>query len=154
MERKVMTGLDPFDLLLQKREDEGERAHRLAWLARQWDGIIRDGLQRLGQVLWGADYLLGLIPRHRYRVRYQGSPKVYVWRVEHDIPPYDRYRCAAYQVQLTLDDRDEPVLTVNSGEAIYPVTPLTSETLRMALATASQEDPLVIPRNMGEATDL
>jgi hypothetical protein len=73
--------------------------------------------------------------------------------VEHDIPPYDRYRCAAYRVELSLTDDDRPALSVESGAGMYPVTPLSREALEAALARAGQDPPLVVPREMGEALD-
>jgi hypothetical protein len=76
-----------------------------------------------------------------------------VWWVEHDIPPYDKYLCVAYRVQLTPDDRCEPVLTVQSRDVVYPVDPLTKANLDMALAQAGADSPLVISRKMGEASD-
>ncbi len=144
---------DDFAWLRQRREAESAQAHRLAQLAHEWDGVIKDGLQGLGHALWGNAYLLGLIPQRRYRLRHERRPGGYVWWVEHDLAPYDRYRCAAHRVQLTLDGLDQPRLTVQSGSALYPVTPITPETVRAVVARAGLDDPLVIPRAMGAAND-
>jgi hypothetical protein len=134
-------------------QQQHERVRSLTQAARQFDRMIRRELQRLGTALWGIDYALGVIPIRRYRVRFQPGTEMCVWRVEHDIPPYDWYRCAAYQVQLTLDDRDAPVITVHSHAAIHGFASLTSESLRAALVEAAQEAPLIISRDMGEASD-
>jgi len=115
--------------------------------------MIRRELQQLGTALWGADYVLGVIPIRRYRVRFHPGAETCTWHVEHDIPPYEGYRCAAYQVQLALDDRDAPIITVHSRAATQGVAPLTRESLRAALVEAAQEVPLIIPRDMGEASD-
>jgi hypothetical protein len=96
---------------------------------------------------------LGVIPVRQHRVRHKTGPDSYVWWVEHDIPPYDRYRCAAYRVELSLTDQNQPALRVESGAGVYPVTPLSREALEAALARAGQDPPLVILREMGEALD-
>jgi hypothetical protein len=142
-----------FDALQRRRVAQHERARGLTRAARQFDRMIRRELQRLGTVLWGADYALGIIPIRRYRVRFQPGTERCVWRVEHDIPPYEWYRCTAYQIQLALDDRDAPVITVHSRAATHGVTPLVPESLRAALVEAAQEAPLIISRDMGEASD-
>ena len=142
-----------FESLQRQRFTQHERARGLAQAARQFDRMIRRELQRLGTALWGADYVLGVIPIRRYRVRFQPGAESCTWRVEHDLPPYEWYRCATYQVQLALDDCDAPVITVHSRTATHGVTPLASESLRVALVEAAQEAPLIISRDMGEASD-
>jgi hypothetical protein len=144
---------DPFDLLQQQRLTQPARERHLAHTARQFDRMIRRELQRLGVALWGVDHVLGVIPIHRYRVRFEPGVRICTWRVERDIPPYDCCCCAAYQVQLRLDDCDAPVITVRSQAATYRVAPPTSETLQAALVEAAQEAPLIILRDMGEASD-
>jgi len=149
----IKPAADPFDLLQQQRLTQPARERRLAHTARQFDRMIRRELQRLGVALWGVDHVLGVIPIRRHRVRFEPGVQICTWRVEHDIPPYDRYCCAAYQVQLRLDDRDAPVITVRSQAATHRVAPPTTETLQAALVEAAQEAPLIILRDMGEASD-
>jgi hypothetical protein len=96
---------------------------------------------------------LGVIPVRQHRVRHKAVGGGYLWWVEHDMPPYDRYRCAAYQVELRLTDHKRPALDVVSGAGVYPVTPLSPEALEAALARAGQDPPLVILREMGEALE-
>ena len=140
-------------MLRQQNSEQHERTRGLDQAERQFDRLIRRELQRLGTALWGADYVLGIIPIRRYRVRFQPGAESCTWRVEHVIPPYDWYRCVAYQVHVALDDRDAPVITVRSHTAIHGVTSLTGESLRIALIEAAQDAPLIISRDMGEASD-
>ena len=149
----IKPAADPFDLLQQQRLTQPARERRLVQAARQFDRMIRRELQRLGAALWGVDRVLGIIPIHRYRVRFEPGAPICTWRVEHDLPPYDVHRCAAYQVHLRLDDRDAPVITVHSQAAAHRVAPPAAETLQAALVEAAQEAPLIILRDMGEASD-
>jgi hypothetical protein len=144
---------DPFGWLQQQRLTQPARERRLAHIARQFDRMMRRELQRLGVALWGVDHVLGVIPIHRPRVRFVPGVPICTWRVEHDMPPYEHHRCAAYQVQLRLDDRDAPVITVRSQAAVHRVAPPTTEALQAALVEAAQEAPLIILRDMGEASD-
>lgn len=122
-----------------------EAEHRLAELAQQWDGQVRRELSGLAELLWSDEYLLGVIPIHHYRVRYQAGPRVHVWWVEHDLPPGEHQRCAAYRVLLSLDADGNPTLTVQSGAAMYAVSPLTLTALTEAVANAGGDDPLIVP---------
>jgi len=142
-----------FDLLPQRCLTQHERERRLVQAARQFDRMIRRELRRRGAALWGVDYVLGVIQIRRHRVRFEPGAQICTWRVEHDIPPYEDYRCAAYQVQLSLDDCDAPVITVRSQAAAHSVVPPSAENLQAALAEAAQEAPLIILRDMGEASD-
>jgi hypothetical protein len=135
-----MTTFDPFEVLRQQQLiGHQEQAHRLTQIAQPWESPIRAGLQRLAQALWPDQHVLGLLPVHRYRLRHQATATSQVGWVEHDIPPSDRYWCAAYRVQMTLPDGGEPILTVQSGTAVYPVTP--SVTFPVALFTFLSSPP-------------
>jgi hypothetical protein len=148
-----MIASNPFERLHHQQALAGERLQHLFALAQEWDKATRTGLQQLAQTLWPDVHLLGMIPRHRYRLRHQMTSAGYVWWVEHDIPPYDRYWCAAYRVQLTLDEQGVPVLKVQSGAGDEVVTPLTPEALAATLARGGEHLPLLIPRKMGRALD-
>lgn len=148
-----MAATDPFEALDRDHEQQQQRMRRLARLAHQWDNVVREGLQHLARALWPQDRVLGLIPVHHYRLRHRLEPERYVWWVERDIPPADLYQCAAYRVHLTLDGENEAMLTVESGTTTYPVTPPSQESLNQVLARAGADTPLVIAREMGEATD-
>lgn len=147
-----MSAAHSFKALHQYQQAKKERARHLDEVARQWDGPIRTGLEYLAQDVWPDVKVLG-IPVHRYRLRRQTTPEIQVWWVEHDIPPYDRYWCAAYRVQLVLNEQNEPNLTMQSGSAVHPVIPLSVENLETTLAGVVEELPLIISRKMGPAFD-
>lgn len=121
--------------------------------ARQWDTTIHDELRQTADTLWPAEYFLGLLPIRRYRLRRQTTYDVVIWWIEHDLPPYDRYQCATYQVHLALDEGKKAHLMVQSGQAVYPVNPLTTQMLNTTLNRASSDPPLIISRRMGLALD-
>jgi hypothetical protein len=146
MKMKTVTGVHVFEAPPRGRETDLEHRYRLAELAHQWDHIVRHELSGLAGLLWSDEYLLGLIPIHHYRIRYQATPQVHIWWAEHDIPPSGQYRCAAYRVLMSLDSEGNPRLTVESGENVYSVTPLTLTALTEALADAGGDDPLIIPK--------
>lgn len=148
-----MSAVDPFKALHQHQQAKRERGRRLGEVAHRWENPIRAGLEHLAQELWPDVQVLGLIPVHRYRLRHRTIPEIQVWWVEHDIPPYDRYWCAAYRVQLFLNEQNEPFLTVQSGSAVHAVFPLSVENLQTILARAVEELPLIISRQMGPAFD-
>jgi hypothetical protein len=127
--------------------------YRLGKAAHKWDPTIRRMLHRFARRQWPDEHLLGLIPVHRYRLRKQVEPGIYRWWVEHDIPPYDRFQCAAYQVEMILNGPDQPQLILHSGEAVYPVAPLTAEKLADAFARMRADAPLIIHRQFGPALD-
>ena len=144
---------DPFDTLAKHKASKQQGNRTLDEAAQHWARPIRAGLQRLAQTTWPNGHILAVIPARRYRLRQKITPKGYVWWVEHDIPPYDRYWCAAYRVQLGLDGGNRPTLTVQSGTMVHPVWPLNQENLNQALAQAGDDLPLLLPRHMGRVID-
>lgn len=146
-----MTHSEPFEELRQWHEAAEERHRRLTELGHQWDHTIRNELHRLAHVLWSNGHVLGVSPLHHARLRHHFLEEAWMWWIERDIPPYDRYRCESYRVTLMLDASDEPVLTVESGIGTSQVTPLTTAALEAALAQAGQSPPHIIPRAMGAA---
>jgi hypothetical protein len=151
--RKAMTKCGSLETQRKNQEWEQQRAQHLTEVAHQWNVAILQGLQDLAQAAWPNWHMLGLVSIRRYCLRHQVTPEAQVWWVEHDVPLDDQHLCAAFRVQLTLDDRDEPMLTVHSGTAIYPVTPLTVEALNTTLAQTGQDLPLLIPRKIDAAKD-
>ncbi len=129
------------------------RTRRLAEIAHRWDGGIRRELRRFAQHLWPDAHLLGFVPLHSFRLRKQLDTETMVWWVERDIPPYDRYHCEAYRVELSLAGPDQPRLVVRSGIAAHPVFPMTIESLNTALAQAGTDKPMLIRREFGTALD-
>ena len=124
----------------------------LSKIARQWDHRIRRELYRFAQRQWPEVRLLGL-PIHRYRLRKQFEPGTFMWWVELDIPPFDRYRCEAYRVELSLAGPDQPRLVVRTGIYTYPVAPMSMRELKTVLVRAGADPPLVIRREFGPALD-
>jgi hypothetical protein len=142
-----------FEDLRRRQEAAEERHRRLIALGRQWDHTVRSELRQLAHALWANGHAPGLVLVGRYRLRHQLEAEPWVWWIERDVPPYDRYRCEAYRVTLVLDGRNEPVLEVQSGAGVYQVAPLTVAALDTSLAEAGQDPPLLIPRAMGEVKD-
>ena len=146
-----MLKANTFEPLGKRQELQRKRLHHLSKLVKTWEGSIRQALNHLAQVLWPSKYILGFIPVRTYRLRYQQlSPEVHIWWVERDIPPYDRYNCAAYRVYLILNPQGPPGLMVQSGNTVYPVNRPDLEVLETTVAQAGYDPPLVIPRHMGK----
>lgn len=139
--------------MLTRTETELTQTHTLIKLASRWDSVINRELRRFAQYVWPNTRLLGLVPIHSYRLRKQHELETIVWWIERDIPPFDRYRCEAYRVELSLPAPDQPQLVVRSGISAYPVAPISMDDLRAALARAAADTPLVIPRQFGSALD-
>jgi hypothetical protein len=142
---------DPFEELRLREEAVEERRRRLAELGHQWDHTVRTELQRLAHALWPNNRALERLSVHRVRLRHQVEGEAWVWWLERDIPPYDRFHCEAYRVTLKLDAAGGPILTVESGAGAQAVAPQSAEALEAALAEAGRNPPLVIPRARGEA---
>jgi len=142
-----------FTEIQRLRQVEWRQARQLALRTRQWDRLIQGELRRFAQTMWDGRRYLPWLGRHSYRLRSQHGDGTLAWWVEKDIPPYDRYLCAAYLVQLTLDRDGQPSVTVHSGNGVYPVAALDADHLEIALTRAAKDAPLTIPRNMGAALD-
>lgn len=134
------------------RPSKAETTH-LGKAAHKWDLTVRRMLQRFARQQWPDEHILGLIPVRRYRLRKQFEPGNYMWWVERDIPPFDRYRCEAYRVELSLAGPDQPRLVVRTGISAYSVAPISIEGLNSALVRAGVDTPLVIRRQFGPALD-
>lgn len=148
-----MQSLDIRTAMLSWKGNGSFRTHYLAKLASRWDSAITRELRRFAQYLWPGARLLGLVPIHSYRLRKQHELETIVWWVERDIPPYDRYRCEAYRVELSLERPGQPRLVVRSGFSAYPVVPISMEGIKSALVRAGLDSPLVIRRQFGSALD-
>jgi hypothetical protein len=67
-------------------------------LSQQWDRHIRHFLGALAQSRWPDRHIFGLIPRTQLPLTAPNKhPGDHLW-VEHELPPYDLFRCAAYRV--------------------------------------------------------
>jgi len=142
------TGISPGG-----EENGSTQIRHLARFASHWDKFIRRELHRFAQYRWPDTRLLGLIPIHHYRLRKQLKSRTMVWWIERDIPPYDRHLCAAYRVELSLVDAEQPQLLVHSGSSMHAIVPMNLKELQTALARVSNEKPLVIRRRFEPAID-
>lgn len=143
-----MTELDrPDEPLLRRREmDDREWLLQAAQLVKAWEGPIERALTDLAQWRWPPTYLLGFIPLRSYRLRYQPvDPEIHLWWVEYE-SPNDRCNYQAYRVHFVLDAKNQPVLAVQSGDAVYPVIPVTERALIKTVRQAGRDSPLKIPR--------
>ena len=131
----------------------GKAEDRLSELAHQSDRIVLKALTRLAKSHWPDRYLLKFIPLHSYRIRHKLTAQAYVWWVEYDIPPYDLFRCAAYQITLELDGDGMGRLKLRTGSGEYPLRTPISETLDGLLRITEQDRPLMISRDFGSAWD-
>ena len=122
-------------------------------LARQLGRFIEPELRRFAAVRWPGRRIWGRLGFRPYRLRRRFETDQVVWWVERDVPPYDRFTCQAYEVCL-LCGHGEPALVVRSRAASYPLPALDAAALRESLARAGQEQPLLIPRQMGFPKDL
>jgi len=142
-----------FAEIRNHRLADSTRAYEIERQARRWDKMVRRELSSFARALWPAEHESSWPRPRSYRLRKQSEPNRFIWWVERDIPPYDRYRCVAYRVQLSGNGQGHPMLIVQSGEGEYPVVPADESGLEVAFLQASQDDPLIIPRRMGAALD-
>ena len=152
-----------IDTILQRKLASVRQSKTLKHYIRQVDAQVRHSLNCMAKARWGDGHVLGMIPIHNYRLRqdmrnaYIFHPEdtvCHIWWVEHDIPPYDRYRCAAYPVELTLNRQGKPKLTIHSGTTDHILSWNELEKLDLTLTQVAAEPPLVVPRSMGPASDL
>jgi len=141
-----------FQVFNQSRAYEKQHA-KVNHVAHQWNLRISRALKRLGYEIWPTLFWLGVIPIPQFRLRHESQSFSWIWWIEHDIPPYDRYRCAAYRVELSLDEKGFPVLCIKSGVLDRILAGSDLAVFEKTLALASQEPPLIIHRNFGRVND-
>ena len=134
-------------------EEHRKKLFALRREQRKWDPTIRHELRRFAARLWPQSRWPGWVGLPAYRLRRQLQADQVTWWVERDIPPADRFRCAAYLVHMRLDAKMRVVLSVQSRQQMIPVVPADSANLRTALFQAGSDLPLIIPRQMGDALD-
>jgi len=122
-------------------------------LSQQWDRHIRHFLGDLAKRRWPDRYLLGFIPVHSYRFRRESLPRTSIWWIEHDLPPFDLFRCAAYRITLHLNQDCQPSMQLECRSGSYSIEPLTPKNFRDTLQKLEKQSPLIIPRKMGPVTD-
>jgi hypothetical protein len=148
-----MQSVDYHSAMVTCTGTETTQKQCLVKIARHWDSGIRRELRRFAQYLWPDTHLLGLVPLHGYRLRKRLESETLIWWVERDIPPYDRYRCEAYSVELNLAGPAQPQLVVRTGISAYPILPISMEGLKITLVQAGADTPLVIRREFEPALD-
>lgn len=121
--------------------------------ARVWNPTVRRLLAKLARARWPEQPHVGRLPLFVTRIRQSSKAGRVTWWVEHDIPPYDRFRCAAYFVDLEIGEGDACTLAVRSGQATVRLAHATAPQLEQALVDALHQPPAIIPRQMGEAWD-
>ncbi len=121
--------------------------------ARQWGPLIRRSLRDFGRVKWGRSgrHRLHLRPWFRLREEMDGSQ--YVWWIERDIPPFDLYRCEAYQIRLILLESGATKLILRTGAGDKPIPQPAIASLELVLKEAVNDSARIIPRKMGLAYD-
>jgi hypothetical protein len=136
-----------------RAEAWAQRLQTLKQAQRLWDRTVRSELHRFADMHWPQHGWHKWISIPSYRLRQELHDEEVVWWVEQDIPPGDRFRCAAYRVHLRLAERDVPVACVQSGSRVIPVIPMSRANLHTALAEVQHDPALIIPRQMGDALD-
>lgn len=143
----------PGLLLDEQMAAARRRQRRLRLAGRTWNATIRRLLATLARARWPEQPSIGIFPIFTTRIRRRNGPGNITWWVEHDLPPYDRYRCAAYFVELEAGGDETCVLTVRSGQGVVRLEQPTVEALAQALTAALRMPPVIIPRQMGAAFD-
>lgn len=117
---------------------------------RQTESEIRRALHRFAAARWPRKRWYGLTYTH-YHVQQQ--PKYTAWRVEHDIPPYDLYRCEAYFVTLRMESKNDAEIVIQSSRSVVHLPLQEIDLLDALLAQVGKEPAFIVPRAKGEALD-
>lgn len=139
------------DVLVHDRKAGLANRRQLEKTAHQWNKFILHELRQFAARKWSDLHVLKVIPVHAFRLRKNHLPESISWWVEHDIPPFDRYHCEAYLIELTLKDSGQPQLLIRTGSSTYPVIPMNREGFRQTLLKASADQPMIIFRDFGPA---
>ena len=132
------------------RQSNRQVLHRYS---QQFAPMIRAELQSLAQALWPSRVWNPIRIFRTFRLRSLENDQEVTWWIEHDIPPYDLYRCAAIEVRLSISNNLKPSLVVASREHLYKVDPISATSLHRALIAAGLDSPRIISRRMGAAND-
>ena len=110
---------------------------------RQTEFEIRRALHRFAAARWPRKSWYGLSDTH-YHVQQQ--PEYTAWRVEHDIPPSDLYRCEAYFVTLRMDPENDAEIVIQSSRSEVHLPLQEIDRLDALLAQAGKEPAFIVPR--------
>ncbi len=139
--------------LAQMRRSQDSLQKQFMRTVHALDPYIRRELRAFAGAVWFSDTTLGFLLWGRYRLRTQTQPGKALWWIEKDIPPFDRYRCAAYRIELSQTADGAALLCVQSGSQTYLMRPNDLAALHNSLLQAGHDPALVIPRRMGAALD-
>lgn len=114
------------------------------------DPTIQHALRVFAQNRWPG---VGWLHRKNYRLHVNADPDQLVWWVEHDVPPFDLYRCEAYFISLSRTKSNLPVLALRSGQRELHLQLSELDRLQAKLALMLFDAPLIIPRRKGVALD-
>jgi len=135
-----------------------QHAHQLKQLhflqlAHSLQKPIQSELRAFARAIWFAERGPMIFLDWRYRLRKEIHPDKAIWWIEADIPPFDRYRCAAYRVELDQTAAGENRLSFQTGSQRYEINLNDISTIHAAFIKASFDPALVISRRMGTAFD-
>lgn len=122
-------------------------------LAHTLDKPIRQELRTFAHAVGFAEDRQAIFFAMRYRLRKEIHAGQVTWWIEKDIPPADRYRCAAYRVELRQTAAGENKLVLQSGRQEYPIDLNNLSILHNTFCQAGDDPALIIPRQMGPAYD-
>jgi hypothetical protein len=145
--------IDPYKILRQPTVRRRKQNQGFTMLERRLGLVIHPMLRRLAEAKWPKVKLWWYIPIRTYRIRKQQAEKSVIWWVERDIPPYDLYRCAAYLVELTMDQPQHPILKIHTRTHTFTVPDPGRSNLETILSQAGRDPAMIIPRRMGQASD-
>ena len=114
---------------------------------------IQRELRAFARAVWFAERGPCFLLDRGYRLRKEIHPGQVTWWIEQDIPPYDRYRCVAYQVELRSTAVGKGELSFQTGLRRYNIDPNNLSALHDTLLRASHDPALIISRRMGAAFD-
>jgi len=126
---------------------------RFVQLAHSLEKPIRHELSVFAKLVGFEEDHAGAFPSKRYRLRKETHPGRVTWWIEKDIAPYDRYRCAAYQVDLCLAATGGEKLYFRSGSQKYVIDVSNLPAIHNVFLEAGNDPALIIPRRMGAALD-
>ena len=146
----------PFSYSLQQApQSTHKRKEALKQIEHTWGKAIKSLLKFIALEKWG-EYrsFFGIIRKKDYRLRFNEGQGTITWWVEHDIPPYDLYRCEAYRVTARIEKRgNKPQIYVESSTESLLLNRPSLEGVKYAVTRMAAQPPLHIPRRMGQAWD-
>ena len=142
-----------FSEIIAMRRNRQPGQKRFLQFAHSIEKTIQQELRSFACAVWAADCHPGFLQARRYRLRKEIRPGQAIWWIEKDIPPADRYRCAAYLIQLQSTTAGEDKLFFQSGLRKYPIHLNNLSGIHDTLSQASKDPALMIPRRMGAALD-